>query len=197
MNEVQVYRSNLPAKPHVEPPKEPRHHIVGLHVENYGDVALVWIGVDWEDSKRESGRVTLCDSFVFPRETPLAVIADGIKKRGEWKPIAWRNDDEEFIELLKDHGCTRLSGYDETQAVCEATVRQFLAQLEAGTFLVRPNNQAWENEYNNLALKDGVIPMTGYPLLGATRHALKQLRYAREWKPRRKVEPFDWGGSVA
>lgn len=197
MNELQIRRDQLPALPPVETHKKPSHYVVGVHVENHGDVAAVWLGVDWEDSKREAGRVTLCDSIIFQRDTPLSVIADGIKQRGEWKPIAWRNEDEEVIDLLKDRGCVRLSGYDESQAVCEATTRELVEKLAAETFKVLDTNEAWLREFSNLALKDGVIPMTGYPLVSATRHAFKQIRYAREWKPKKRVERVEWGGSIA
>jgi hypothetical protein len=197
VNELQPFteRKNLPA-PIVENRKKPSHYVVGVHVENHGEVAAVWLGVDWEDSKRKAGRVTLCDSVVFPRETPLPVIVDSIRGRGEWKPIAWRNEDEAFVDLLKERGCVRLEGYDETQAMCEATTRELAERFAAETFKVVDTNEGWVKEFSNLVLKDGVVPLAGYPLLSATRHALQRLRYAREWKPRKRVEAHSWGGSI-
>lgn len=198
MNELQVRElKHLPAKPAVQIRKEPSHYVTGVHVENHGDVAAVWLGVDWEDSKKQAGKVTLCDSVVFPRETPLAVIVEGLKQRGDWKPIAWRNEDEEFIDLLKERGCVRLAGYEESQSVCEATTRELVERFDAETFKVVDTNAEWIREFSNLSLKDGVIPLSGYPLLSATRHAFKQLRSAREWKPRTKVKEREWGGSIA
>lgn len=181
----------------VKKPEPHWFHVAGIHIEPNGEVAVVWLGIDREGSNKQTGKITLYDSYVFPFGTHLAVIADGLKQRGDWKPIAWREDDEVFVKGLKDRGCKMMyEGYKETPQDCEVAVRELDERLVNGSFLVLSTNIAWMHEFENFGPKDGVIPQEHFPLMSATRHALRYLKNARKQDEQKKRRRLDYGGSV-
>lgn len=175
-------------------------HIVGVHVENHNDFAAVWLSHDTYG--KGTDLVTVYNSVVYPRGTHFAVIADDIKRQGVWKPIAWRINDEEYIEALHDRGCSTLSfskkesAYQETQAVCAANALKIDERLTTGGFVVLDNNGAWLREYESFGPKDGLIPQEGFPLMSATRHAFHYLKRARKWPEPRKPIKYNNQGIV-
>lgn len=194
MRELSVLETHSLAIPQPLPVRKPEpswRHIVGAHVEKYGEFAAVWLG---HEVSKGTDRITVYDSVIYPRGTHFAVIADDLKRRGAWKPIAWRLDDEDYIEALRVRGCTTLgfsgkdAAYDETPAICAANALQIDERLTAGSFSVWDTNTLWLREYESFGQSDGQVPQEGFPLMSATRHAFHYLRRARKWpEPAKKL----------
>jgi hypothetical protein len=174
----------------VKKPEPTWRHIVGVHVEKNSEFAAVWLG---HEVHKGTDRVTVYDSVLYPRGTHFAVIADDLKRRGAWKPIAWRIDDEQYIEALRERGCSVLSffgsetAYDETPSVCAANALQIDERLTTGAFVVWDTNSLWLREYESFGARDGQIPQEGFPLMSATRHAFQYLKRARKWPGKAKT----------
>ena len=190
----------VPFKQEVKKPEPTWSHIAGIHVEEDGSGAVVWLGQD-KDGKKATGRITLYDSWVFEPGTHFALIADAIKARGDGRvSIAWEVSDEFFVKALRDRGCKFLAeGYTETPDICATDVREIGEKLSSGLFFVLNTNTVWFAEYEGFVPKDGVIPQSGFPLMSATRHALHFLRRAKplERAKRKTLALNYWGGSVA
>jgi hypothetical protein len=188
---AQTHSLTIPDPLPVKKPEPTWKHIVGIHVEKHSDFAAVWLG---HEVRKGTERVTVYDSVIYPRGTHFAVIADDLKRRGAWKPIASRIDDAEYIAALKERGCTPLafygsdSAYDETPAVCAANALEIDERLHSGTFSVWDTNFQWLREYESFGQKEGQIPQEGFPLMSATRHAFNYLSRARKWpEPTKKL----------
>lgn len=195
---VQTHSLTVPKPLPVKKPEPRWRHIVGVHVENHSDFAAVWLGYDTPHKGPE--RVAVYDSVIYPRGTHFAVIADDLKRRGAWKPIAWHKDDEEYIDALRERGCSALSfpkrdpAYEETQTICAADALEIDERLATGGFVVWDTNTAWLREYESFGPKDGVIPQEGFPLMSATRHAFHYLKRARKWpEPVKPIKYNDQG----
>lgn len=187
MRELAVAETHSLTVPKPIPVKKPEptwKHIVGVHVEKNSEFAAVWIG---HEVRKGTDLATVYDSVLYPRGTHFAVIADDLKRRGAWKPIAWRRDDEEYIEALRQRGCTTLgffgsdTAYDESPAVCAANALKMDERLTTGGLIVWDNNHSWLREYESFGARDGKIPQEGFPLMSATRHAFHYLKRARKW----------------
>lgn len=194
---VETHSLTIPAPVKVKKPEPDWKHIVGIHVEQNAELSAVWLG---HEHKKGTDRITIYDSISYPRGTHFAVIADDLKRRGAWKPIAWRLDDAEYIEALRERGCTALSffgsdnAYGESPAVCASNALQIDERLTTGTFVVWDVNHAWLREYESFGPRDGVIPQEGFPLMSATRHAFHYLKRARKWpEPIKKFVPDSRG----
>lgn len=170
--------------------------IAGLHVEETGEVGVVWLSHDLSTDK-VTGKVTLWDSVLFPAGAHFSLIAEGLRQRGDWKPCAWRLDDEEYVEELRKRGCKFIhEGYEETPTVRTVTVLKLDERLAAETFKVVETNERWLREFQDFSPKGGVIPAAGFPLMSATRHALHCLKSARAQDfTKRRREVINWGGS--
>ena len=194
MRELAVVEPHSLTIPQALPVKKPEptwKHIVGIHVEQNAELSAVWLG---HEHKKGTDRIAVYDSRSYPRGTHFAVIADDLKRRGAWKPIAWRTDDSEYVEALRERGCSVLSfygtetAYNETQAVCSADSLQIDERLTTGGFVVWDNNDSWLREYESFGPRDGKIPQEGFPLMSATRHAFHYLKRARKWpEPIKKI----------
>ena len=187
MRDLAVSETHSLTVPKPIPVKKPEptwRHIVGVHVEKNSELAAVWIG---HEVRKGTDLATIYYSVLYPRGTHFAVIADDLKRRGGWKPIAWRRDDEEYIEALRERGCTTLgffgsdTAYDETPAVCAANALKMDERLTTGGLIVWDINHAWLREYESFGARDGQIPQEGFPLMSATRHAFHYLKRARKW----------------
>jgi hypothetical protein len=172
----------IPQPVPIKKPEPSWRHIVGVHIEQHGEFAAVWLGAEFS---KGTDRVTVYDSMLYPRGTHFAVIADDLKRRGVWKPIAWRLDDEDYIKALKERGCTALTfhgtsvAYSDDPAVCAANALQIDERLTTGSFVVWDNNTNWLREYESFGQADGQVPQEGFPLMSATRHAFHYLKRAR------------------
>jgi hypothetical protein len=177
--------------------------IVGLHVENDGSIAVVWLGVD-VGTKTETGAVHLYHSRLFGRNESLVVVADAINQRGQ-VPIACEKSGREIVLKLREKGCRvsidkngePASLYTETDAVRSANSREIVDRMVAGTFRVWDTNEDWLDEEDHFREKDQAAPDEGFPLQAATRHAFHHLKDARVPEAKRKkLPPRKWGGSV-
>lgn len=181
---VEVRALTIPQPIPVRKPEPSWKHIVGIHVEKNGEFAAVWLGHEFS---KHTDKVTVYDSQLYQVGTHFAVIADDLKRRGAWKPIAWRADDGDYVEALGERGCTVLPlygkdpAYDETPAVCAANALQIDERLTTGSFVVWDANPHWLREYESFGQRDGQIPQEGFPLMSATRHAFHYLKRARQW----------------
>lgn len=187
MRDLSVVASHsltIPAPLPVKKPEPTWRHIVGVHVENNSEFAAVWIG---HETSKGTDRITVYDSVLYPRGTHFAVIADDLKRRGAWKPIAWHSSDEEYVKALRERGCAVLSffepepAYVESAAICASDALEIDERLTVGTFVVWDTNHSWLREYESFGPKDGKIPQEGFPLMSATRHAFHYLNRARKW----------------
>lgn len=188
---AETHSLTIPAALPVRKPEPSWRHIVGVHVEKHSEFAAVWLGHEF---RKGTDKVTVYDSVIYPQGTHFAVIADDLKRRGAWKPIAWRIDDAEYIEALRERGSTVLqfygsdAAYTETPAVCAANALQIDERLHAGGFVVWDLNTTWLREYESFGQRDGEIPQEGFPLMSATRHAFHYLKRARKWpEPAKKL----------
>lgn len=173
----------------VKKPEATSRYIVGFHAENHGEqFSVAWLGID---GLKPTSRVALYDSFVFGQRVTFPSIAAELKRHGQWLPIAWKKEDEEFASSLRDLGCMVLpEGYDDTPEVARKTMMEIDERITTGSFVVEnPGAQvAWRNEAKGFSLKDGVVPQVGAPLMSATRHAYRHLQFARvvsrtRWEP--------------
>lgn len=167
--------------------------IAGLHVEDQGDIALIWLA-----NEKEADRVHLYDCVVF-RRVELAVIAEGIERRGERIPISWEKDAEEIVQKLKDRRLWFLEeGYRETKTLAEVNAREIEAMMETDRFKVSQNNaELWLTEARSFYREGEQVPQTGFPLMSATRHAFHSLKQAVVPKAKRpKLDLVTLGGSV-
>lgn len=169
--------------------------IAGLHVENNGEVGVVWLGFD-SGTPKNTGSIHLYDSWVFRRGESLPVIADAIKQRGEI-PLACEEYGREILVKLRDKGCYTPLGkgnvprlcYTETEALRAVNSREILDRMQTGTFRVWDTNDAWLSEEEHYREKDQLAPLEGFPLQAATRHAFQFLREARATGARFRPTP--------
>ncbi len=196
---VETHALAIPEALPVRKPEPSWLHIVGVHVEKHSEFAAVWLG---HEVSKGTDKVTVYDSVLYPRGTHFAVIADDLKRRGAWKPIAWRIDDEKYIQALRERGCSPLTfygsnrAYDDAPAVCAANALQIDERLTTGTFTVWDNNDSWLREYESFGHKDGLIPQEGFPLMSATRHAFNYLKKARSFPEKQKPQRIQRLGIV-
>lgn len=148
--------------------------IAGVEIDPAGLVAAVWLGHD-----KLSDVVTLYDCCKFNAEV-LAIIAEGMNARGRWIPIAWSSTGKDFADKLLDRGCNIL--YDpikETPQMAEIASRDIQERMRTGRFKVDKRMAEWLQEFELFSTESGKIPITGYPLMSATRYAIGQLNQSK------------------
>jgi len=149
-----------------------------MHVCENGDIALVWVAYD-----KDGDHCQLYDSCVLKREVPV-VIAECINARGRWIPVAW-NDKSMADELLK-HGCKMIpEESDETDAIAEVTTRDIWGRMRSKRFNVDKRLGDWVAEAESANRNKNRIPRDSYPLIAATRYAIRRLDYARRLQPKK------------
>ena len=165
----------------VKAPEPSSRYIVGFHAENHGELfSVAWLGIE---GAKPTNKVALYDSFVFGSRVTFPAIAAELKRHGEWLPIAWKEEDEEFAMALRKLGCKILpNGYEDTPEVARQTMMEIDERISTGSFVVEnaSSQTAWRNEAKGYSLKDGLVPQTGSPLMSATRHAYRHLTFARK-----------------
>lgn len=168
--------------------------IAGMHADVSGEIGAVWLAHD-----RNSDRVYLYDSALFRREV-FAVIADRFKGKGgatAWIPIAWEQSAEEVVNKLKERGCRPLpEGYKDSPAMAEATSREIWERMRAETFAPASHNTHWFEEIDRFKYHDKKVPLDGFPLMSATRHAIGQIKSARRGDPPRRPIEYSNAGIV-
>ena len=152
------------------------HHwprIAGLHCQADGGIAAVWLAHD-----KDADCVHLYDSCLFRREV-LAVVADGIKARGGWIPIAWANGGKDIVERLLERGLNTLTEpAKDSPALAEAASMEIWERMRSGRFKAARQLTEWLDEFQAFGRREGQVPLDGYPLMSATRHAASMLSWA-------------------
>lgn len=157
--------------------------IAGVEIEEDGKVAAVWLGHD-----RLSDVVTLYDACKFNAEV-LAVISEGMNARGRWIPIAWNVTSKDFSDKIMERGCNVLfEGLKETPQMAEMASRDIEERMRTGRFKVDRRLAEWLSEFELFSKQGGKIPVSGYPLMAATRYAIGQLDLAKKLQSPRKIK---------
>lgn len=147
--------------------------VAGVHLEDDGVVGAVWIAWDTITSV-----VHLYDAALFKTEVPV-VIEDGISARGRYYPVAWAEKDKAFADALLDAGINMLpDGCKDDQAMAELQSRAIWQMLRGSRFRVDKRVGQWLREYKDFFRDEAQIPLKGFPLMAATRHAVEMLDYA-------------------
>lgn len=147
--------------------------IAGIHAQDDGTIGAVWIAHD-----TTSDTTHLYDAAIFRREV-LAVIAEGLTARGRWIPVAWQKDATEFADKLLDRGVNMLPEYcGDSQGTAEVISREVWQRMRTSRFRVERRVGEWLDEYKTFYRDEAKVPLEGFPLMSATRHALEMLAYA-------------------
>jgi hypothetical protein len=148
--------------------------IAGVHVQDDGTLAAVWMALD-----KSSDVIHLYDACLFRREV-LAVIAEGLNARGRWIPVAWEGRSKDMADTLLDRGVNVIpEPVKDAQAAAEVVSRDIWERMRTGRFKVDKRLAEWLDEYKAFYRQDSQVPLTGHPLMSATRYAVEQLPYAR------------------
>ena len=148
--------------------------ISALHVEDDGTIGAVWLAHD-------TGTQTLhCYDAAIFRQEVQAVVIEAIASRGRHYPMAWRKQDKAFADALQDAGVRMTyEPAEDNQSVAEVLSREIWQRLRTGQFRVERRVSEWIREHKNFDRKDSKVPMNGYPLMAATRHAIEKLSFAK------------------
>jgi hypothetical protein len=185
LNEITVYKPGL--RPLATKPSPLVKSIFGFHAENHGETfAIVCLNVEGKTQ-----HVTVFDSFVrSQRDVSFNDIAAELRRhnahgasRLESIPIAWEKAAEPFVDRLRELDCAALREeqvYSETPETARRITMELEERMRLGTFEVMAHNTEWIEEHKRFGLdSDGQIPLTGFPLMSATRHAFSSLKLAR------------------
>lgn len=157
--------------------------ICGIHLEEDGTLAAVWLAHDLLDDS-----VHLYDACLFEREV-VVVVAEGLNARGRWIPIAWHKKSKDCADDLLKRGCKMLfEGSNDTDAFAEVISREIWERMRSHRFKVDKRLGNWLNEFKSFDKVDSKIPKGNYPLMAATRHAMSQLKFARRQMTKRKTQ---------
>lgn len=148
--------------------------IAGFHMEDSGQLGVVWLAHDLTAS------VIHCyDAALFNTEV-MAVVTEGIAARGRRIPIAWRKKDKAMANKLLSAKLPVLPDPSEdSQAMAEVVSREIWQRLLTSQFKVEVSVGAWLKEYKKFYRDGEQIPQEGFPLMAATRHAIQMLPFAR------------------
>lgn len=149
--------------------------ISGCHIEDDGSIGVVWIARD-----PLSDITVLYDAVVF-RDQEFPVIADGINARGKWIPMAWPKGTEHFTEKLrKEYGInTLIDPCEDKQSAAEMITKTVSQRMKTGRFIPSSTAGAWLQERKSYSTHDQKVPLEGFPLMSATRHAVEMLSWAK------------------
>lgn len=150
-------------------------------MEQDGTVGVVWLALDPQTS------VVHCyDVALFTREVE-AVISTGIAARGRHYPMAWTNKDRGLADTLEEAGVNILPEPSPNDpAMAEIISRGIWQRLRASQFRVDRSVGEWLEEYKKYFRDENKVPEKGFPLMAATRHAIKMLDWAEaEYSPGR------------
>lgn len=149
--------------------------ICGLHPQENGQVAAVWIAHD-----KDVDCLHLRDEFLSHRD--LAVVqAEAVTKRGPWIPVAWPLEQKEFVDLLIEHGVNAVPAKyapKNVDAIAESVSLDIHERMETGRFKVDKRMKNWLEEYDTFQRQDSRVPKDTHPLQAATRHAVRMLDWA-------------------
>jgi hypothetical protein len=155
--------------------------IGGFHLEEDGTTGVVWLAED------PVTHVVHCyDCALFTREVE-AVIATGIAARGRHYPMAWRQKDKGLADTFEEAGINILPDPSpDDPAMAEIISRGIWQRMRAKQFRVDRTVGEWLEEYRTYFRDENKVPTKGFPLMAATRHAIKMLDWAEaEYSPGR------------
>ncbi len=145
--------------------------ICGIHVQEDGDLAAVWLAHD-----KETDTIHLYDSCMFKAEV-FAVIAEGINARGRNIPAVVL--DSEVAEKLQERGCRLVYQPEkETPTLVEITARDIEERMRSRRFKVDKRLTDWQDEYKTYYREGAKVP-DSHPLMVATRLAVANLKHAK------------------
>lgn len=148
--------------------------ICGIHVEADGVVGAVWLAED-----RQTGVFHLYDAARF-QDTVPAVLVEGIAARGRYIPVAWRKKDKPAANILEDAGINVIpEPAEDSPELNEMDSRQVSQMLMASQLRVERRVSTWLAEFNKFYKRDSKVPAEGFPLMAATRHALRMSSWAQ------------------
>ena len=148
--------------------------IAGMHVLEEGDIGVVWVALD-----PQSDTLTIYHCALFNREV-LAVIAEGIKGKEPWIPIAWPKSSKEMSDKLLDRGCKMIyEPCEESQSSIEMTSREIEERMKTKRLKVSKTLTLWLDEFKTYYREDAQIPKNSHPLMAATRNAISKLDWAK------------------
>lgn len=145
--------------------------ICGVYKEDNGDVSAVWL-----KHNKDTDMVTLYDACTFKHEV-LVVIAEGINARGRDIPVAWLKGQKDFADELKERGVRIL--VDETVDDTDMISREIDTRMKIKTLKIESRLKNWIDEAKTFYNQGAKVPVDGYPLMTATRLAIKNLKRAR------------------
>ena len=154
--------------------------VCGMHVEQNGNISLVWLAHD-----TEADVIHLYDTASFKREV-LAVIAEGINARGRYIPVAWNN--EKMAEELLQRGCRmEIDKADDSDEMAEVLTRDIWERMRTDRWKVDKRLSDWLSEFRTFNREADMVPRETHPLMAATRHAMSCLQFARSPYASRKA----------
>jgi len=158
--------------------------ICGLQIEDSGDISAVWLAHD-----ANTDTVHIYDACSFKDEVPV-VIAEGLNARGRHIPISWSKKHKAIKEQLEERGCRFIpEPLDDSEAYTKKLVDEVEERFKTRRLRVDKRLKNWHDEYKTLFERESKTPVSGYPLMAATRHAIGNLKRARG-KFRKKVRKY-------
>lgn len=144
--------------------------ICGIHFESDGKMGAVWLAFDHQNSVAH-----LYDCAIF-NNVARPVIIDGLTARGRFFPVCWAKKDEAFAEDFLDHGVyMHPEPCEDDQTSAEVVNRELGLMLEGSRLRVERRLHQWRQERKSFHRVELHIPLTGFPLMSATRHAIEKL----------------------
>ena len=154
--------------------------VAGLHRQESGDVAAVWIALD-PDS--DTVHVYECSLYRGDDKNPI-IVAEGLNARGRFIPIA--HNSKELAEKLTDRGCNMIPDEcKEKPAETEVISSEISARMKSGRFRVEKRLAEWLDEYKSFYRTDAKVPTASHPLMSATRHAIERIDWAKSLSSRK------------
>jgi hypothetical protein len=148
--------------------------IAAFHCEDDGTLGAVWFGYD-----DMTGVAHLYDVALFRNEIML-VMTDGIAARGRHIPLAWAKKDKSFADEFLNAGINVLPDHCvDTPADIAVWTKDVTKYLKTNRLKVEKRLGEWLREYKDYHKDGSSIPVHGFPLMSATRHAIQRINYAQ------------------
>jgi hypothetical protein len=155
--------------------------IAGLHRQESGDVAAIWMA---RDPDTDTVHLYECSLFRNDDKNPI-IVAEGLNARGRFVPIA--HNSKELAEKLIQRGCNMIPDpCKDKPAETEVISSEIAARMRSGRFRVDRRLAEWLDEYKSFYRDGAKVPVASHPLMSATRHAIECMEWARAQSSVRK-----------
>jgi hypothetical protein len=155
--------------------------IAGLHRQESGDVAAIWMA---RDPDSDTVHVYECALYRGEDKNPI-IVAEGLNARGRFIPIA--HNSKELAEKLIQRGCNMIpDACKDKTAEAEVISSEIAARMKSGRFRVERRLAEWLDEYKSFYRSDAKVPVASHPLMSATRHAIEMIDWSRAQSSIRK-----------